>query len=90
MSHSCRRLRLFYAEVRMRRAIAFVLSLTLSGCAAHRPHVADGPDRLHDWASVIAIPRGAPVRATLDYDIDGGLDEVTDSTLTIRVPADMH
>ena len=74
----------------MRRAIAFVLSLTLSGCAAHRPHVADGPDRLHDWASVVAIPRGAPVRVTLAYDVDGGLDDVTDSTLTIRVPPGVH
>jgi len=90
MSHSCRRLRLLNAEVRMRRAIAFVLSLTLSGCAAHRPHVADGPDRLHDWASVVAIPRGAPVRVTLAYDVDGGLDDVTDSTLTIRVPPGVH
>ena len=74
----------------MRRAIALVLSLTLSGCAAHRAQVADRPDRLNDWASVVAIPRGAPVRVTLDYDIDGRLDEVTDSTLTIRVPPDMH
>jgi hypothetical protein len=70
--------------------MALVLSLTLSGCAAHRGHVAQGADPLHDWASVVAIPRGAPVRATLDYDIDGRLDDVTDSTLTIRVPADMH
>ena len=74
----------------MRRAIALVLLLTLSGCAAHHAHVVRGPDPLHDWASVVAIPRGAPVRVTLDYDIDGPLDSVTDSTLTIRVPADMH
>ena len=73
----------------MRRAIALVLSLTLSGCAAHRAQVAYGPDRLHDWASVVALPRGAPVRVTQDYDIDGRLDDVTDSTLTILVPPDM-
>jgi uncharacterized membrane protein YeaQ/YmgE (transglycosylase-associated protein family) len=74
----------------MRRAIALVLSLRLSSCAAHRAHVAHGAHPLHDWASVVAIPRGTPVRATLDYDIDGRLDDVTDSTLTIRVPPDMH
>ena len=74
----------------MPRAIALVLSLTLSGCAAHRGQVAQGPDALHDWASVVAIPRGAPVRVTRDYDIDGRLDDVTDSTLTIGVPPDMH
>jgi hypothetical protein len=74
----------------MRRASVLVLSLALSGCAAHRAHVADGPDRLHDWGSVVAIPRGAPVRATLDYDIDGRLDDVTDSMLTIRVPPGMY
>ena len=74
----------------MRRAIALVVSLTLSGCAAHRAPVAHGADPLHDWASVIAIPRPAPVRITLDYDIDGRLDDVTDSTLTFLVPPDMH
>ena len=74
----------------MRRAIALVLSLTLSGCAAHRAPVAHGTDPLHDWASVAAIPRGTPVRATLDYNIQGGLDDVTDSTLTIRVAPDRH
>jgi hypothetical protein len=72
----------------MRGGIAVVLSLTLGGCAAHRPHVADRPDRPSDWASVAAIPHRAPVRATLRYDIDGNLDEVTDSTLSIRVPPD--
>ncbi len=70
----------------MRRVIALVLSLTLSGCAAHRAPVAHGPDPLHDWASVVALPRGAPVRVTRDYDIDGRLHEVTDSTLTIGLP----
>ncbi len=74
----------------MRRAIALVLSLTLSGCAAHRGPVAPGADRQHDWASVVAIPRGAPVRATVNYDIHGRLDDVTDSTLTIRVAPDSH
>lgn len=74
----------------MRRAIAVVLSLTLSGCAAHRAPVLNGADPLHDWASVVALPRGAPVRVTLDYDIDGGLDEVTDATLTFLVPPKMH
>lgn len=73
----------------MRRAIALVLSLTLSGCAAHRAPVARGADPLHDWASVIALPRPAPVRITLDYDIDGRLDDVTESTLTILVPPGM-
>jgi len=71
--------------------LPWVLLLGLvSGCAAHRTHVADRPDRLLDWASVVAIPRAAPVRVTLNYDIDGGLEDVTDSTLTIRVPPDMH
>jgi hypothetical protein len=74
----------------MRRAIALVLSLTLSGCTAHRARVTHTPDRLNDWASVVALPRGAPVRATLDYDINGRLEAGTDSTLTIRVPPDMH
>jgi hypothetical protein len=73
----------------MRRAIALVLSLTLSGCAAHRAPVARGADPLHDWASVIAIPRPAAVRVTLDYDIGGRLDDVRDSTLTILVPPGM-
>ena len=73
----------------MRRAIALVLSLTLSGCAAHRAPVGHRADPLHDWASVIAIPRPAAVRVTLDYDIDGRLDDVTDSTLTILVPPGM-
>ena len=73
----------------MRRAIALVLSLTLSGCAAHRAPVAHGVDPLHDWASVVALTRGAAVRVTLDYDIDGRLDDVTDSTLTILVPPGM-
>ena len=72
-----------------RRAIALVLSLTLSGCAAHRRPVAHRVDPLHDWASVVALPHGAPVRVTLDYDIDGRLDDVTDSTLTILVPPGM-
>ena len=72
-----------------RSAIALVLSLTLSGCAAHRPPVAHAVDPLHDWASVVALPRGAAVRVTLDYDIDGRLDDVTDSTLTILVPPGM-
>src|SRR4029078_644992 len=53
-------------------------------------HVADGPDRLHDWASVVAIPRGAPLRVTLAYDVHGGLDAVPNSTLTIRLPPDVH
>jgi hypothetical protein len=74
----------------MRRAIALVLSLTLSGCAAHRVHIAPGADPVHDWASVVAIPPGAAVRVTLDYDIDGRLDDVTDWRLMIRVPPDMH
>lgn len=74
----------------MRRAIALVLSLTLSGCAAHRAHTAHAGDALDDWASVIAIPRKAPARVTRDYDLDGRLDDVTDSTLTILVPPDMH
>jgi hypothetical protein len=74
----------------MRRAIALVLSLTLSGCAAQRAHTAHAADPLDDWASVIAIPRKAPVRATLDYDIEGRLDDVTDATLTILVPPDMR
>jgi len=74
----------------MRRAIVLVLPLTLSGCAAQRGHVAHGADSLHDWASVVTLPRGTPVRATFDYEIDGRLDEVTDSMLTIRVPPDMH
>ena len=73
----------------MRRAIALVLSLTLSGCAAQRAHTAHAADPLDDWASVIAIPRKAPVRATLAYDIEGRLDDVTDSTLTILVPPGM-
>jgi hypothetical protein len=68
--------------------MALVLSLTLGGCAAHR-HAAPAPD-LHDWASVAAIAAGTPVRVTLDYDIDGRLDEVTGSMLTIAVPPDMH
>jgi hypothetical protein len=68
----------------MRGAIALVLSLTLSGCAAHRAPIADP---LHNWASVIAIPRGAFVRVTLGYDVDGRLDDVTDSTLTLGRPA---
>lgn len=72
-----------------RSAIALVLSLTLCGCAAHRPPVAHRVDPLHDWASVIAIRREAAVRITLDYDIDGRLDDVTDSTLTILVPPGM-
>ena len=59
----------------------------LCGTSCPRRARADAP---HDWASVVAIPRGAPVRATLAYDIGGRLDDVTDSTLTIRVPADMH
>jgi hypothetical protein len=88
MSHSARR-RLSTREVRMRRAIALVLSLTLSGCAAHRVPVAHGADPLHDWASVIVIPRPAAVRITLDYDIDGRLEDVTDATLTILVPPGM-
>ena len=67
-----------------------VLSLTLSGCAAQRAHTAHAADPLDDWASVIAIPRKAPVRVTRDYDLDGRLDGVTDSTLTILVPPDMH
>ena len=71
------------------RAIALVLSLTLSGCAAHRAQVAHGPEPLHDWASVVALPRGVPVRVTLDYDINGRLDDVTDSTLMIGVPPGM-
>jgi len=74
----------------MRRAIVMVLSLTVSGCAAHRADIADRPDRLNNWASVVALPRGTPVRATLNYDFDGRLDDVTDSTLTMRVPPDMH
>jgi hypothetical protein len=74
----------------MRRAIAVLVLLTMSGCAAHRPQVAHGPDSPHDWEAVAAIPRGAPVRITVDYDIDGPLYEVTDSTLTIRVPPDMY
>ena len=74
----------------MRRAIAVVLSLTLSGCAAHHAQVAHRPDPLHDWASVVAIPRGTTVRVTLIYFIDGRLDDATDSTLTIAVPPDMH
>ena len=73
----------------MRRAIALVLSLTLSGCAAHRAPVAQGADPLHDWASVVALPHKAAVRVTLDYDIDGRLDDVTGSTLTILVPPGM-
>jgi hypothetical protein len=73
----------------MRSAIALVVSLTLNGCATHRGPVAHGADPLHDWASVIAIPRPAAVRVTLDYDIDGRLDDVTDSTLTILVPPGM-
>jgi hypothetical protein len=73
----------------MRRAIAVVLSLTLSGCAVHRAPVAHGADPLHDWASVIAIPRPAAVRVTVNYDINGRLDDVTDSTLTILVPPGM-
>ncbi len=74
----------------MRRATALLLSLTVSGCATHRVHVAQGVDPLYDWASVVAIPRPAPVRVTPDYDIDGRLDDVTDSTLTILMPADMR
>jgi hypothetical protein len=70
--------------------IVLVLSLTLGGCAAHRaPAVAPGVNPLHDWASVAALPRGAPVRVTLAYDIGGSLEEVTDSTLTILVPPGM-
>jgi len=76
----------------MRRPIALglSLSLTLSGCAAHRSDVAHGADTLHDWASVMALPAGTPVRVTLDYGIDGRLDAVTDSTLIIQVPPGMH
>lgn len=74
----------------MRGAIALVLSLTLTGCAAHRAPVVHAADPFHDWASVIAIPRPAAVRVTLDYDIKGRLDDVTDSTLTILVGPDMH
>lgn len=74
----------------MRSVVTLVLLLTLTGCAAHRAPVAPGPDPLHDWASVAAIPRGTPVRVTVTYDMDGGLDEVTDSTLTIRVAPDRH
>jgi hypothetical protein len=88
MSHSARR-RLSTREVRMRGAIALILSLTLSGCAAHRAPVAHGADPLRDWASVIAIPRPAAVRVTLDYDIGGRLHDVTGSTLTILVPPGM-
>lgn len=74
----------------MRTAIALLLPLTLSGCAAHRAPVANAADPLHDWAAVVALPREAPVRATLNYDIDGRLDAVTDSQLTILVPPDMN
>ena len=74
----------------MRRAIAVVLSLTLSGCAAHRTQVKPAADPLGDWASVVAIPRGTPTRVTLNYDIDGSFDDVTDATLTIRVAPNRH
>jgi hypothetical protein len=74
----------------MPRAIALVLSLTLSGCAVHRAPVTRGPDPLHDWASVAALPRGTPVRATVNYEIGGSLDEVTDTALTIIVRPDMR
>jgi len=69
----------------MRRAIAMALSLTLSGCATHHAHVARRPDPLHDWASVVAIPRPADVQVTLDGRIGGPLVDVTESTLTLRV-----
>src|ERR1051326_8406191 len=71
----------------MRKATPLILSLTLSACASHR-NPAAAPDALHDWASVVAIPPGAPIRVTVNYDIDGPRDNVTDSTLTIRVPPD--
>jgi hypothetical protein len=71
----------------MRKATPLILSLTLSACASHRTPAA-APDALHDWASVVAIPPGAPIRVTVNYDNDGPRDNVTDSTLTIRVPPD--
>lgn len=74
----------------MQRAMASVLSLVLNGCALHGAHVTSAPDSLHDWASVAAIPREAPIRVTVHYEIDGRLEDVTDSTLMIRVPPDKH
>ena len=75
----------FQPEVRMRRAIALVLSPTLSGRAAHRAPVADP---LHNWR------RWSPSRAEhcpghATYDVDGRFDDVTDSTLTLGRPAGM-
>jgi hypothetical protein len=73
----------------MRALLPVAIAVTLSGCAAHRAQVAHRPDPLHDWASVVAIPRGTHVRVTLAYDIEGRLDDVTDSTLTLGRPAGM-
>lgn len=68
----------------MKRLASALTLIAVSGCAAHRAPVADGHDPLRDWTSVHAIPIGTPVRLTLGYDIDGRLENVTDSTLTIR------
>lgn len=70
----------------MRAWILLALAAALSGCATHRAHVAQGPDPLHDWASVLAIPFETSVAATVEssgvrYGYTNG---VTDTTLTIR------
>jgi hypothetical protein len=76
----------------MRAWIPLALAAALSGCAAHRTQVAHKPDPLYDWASVLAIPPGTSVRAELAYNSvrQGDLDDVTDSTLTIRMTSTMN
>jgi hypothetical protein len=73
----------------MRRTIALILALAVSGCTPHRvaaPTAAAVPAPPSDWSAVAALPRGHYIVVTLDGvgTRPAIIWRVTETTLTIR------
>jgi hypothetical protein len=76
----------------MRVLACLSIAVTLSGCATQRARVQSQPDRpvVNDWATVLALRVDTYLAVTLDANGHrfGFLEEVTDTTLTIRTISD--